>query len=167
MNYYALIALGILSRLLPHPPNVTPIAALGLFAGARGRSRAAWTVPLLSLLATDFWLGGYDPIAMLFVYFGFACSSGIGWLWLRHHRSMTRITAAAVAMSTAFFLLSNFGCWLSGMYPPTAEGLIECYLQGLPWFGASLLGDVFYSLAIIGIFDLLTERKGETAAHAA
>ncbi len=166
MNYYTLIVLGILSRLLPHPPNLTPIAALGLFAGARGRSAGAWAVPLLSLLATDLWLGGYDPTIMLFVYLGFACSSVIGRCWLRQHRSLIRITSAAVAMSTAFFLLSNFGVWFSAMYPPTVAGLIACYLAGLPWFGMTLLGDLFYSLALIGIYDLLSESEDERAAQA-
>src|SRR5690606_26152279 len=100
MNYYLLIAFGILSRLLPHAPNVTPIAALGLFAGARGQSRAAWAVPLLSLVATDLWLGGYHPLVMLFVYLGFACGSLVGRFWLRPHRSLNRIAAASLAMST-------------------------------------------------------------------
>jgi len=132
-----------------------------------GMLRPGRALPVLSLLATDWWLGGYDPMVMLFVYSGFACSSAIGRFWLRHHRGMSRIATAAVAASTAFFLLSNFGWWLSGMYPPTADGLIECYLRGLPWFGATLLGDVFYSLAIIGCYDLLTERKSRTVPHAA
>lgn len=167
INYYALVGLGILSRLLPHPPNLTPVAALGLFSGARGGSPGALAMPLLSLFATDLWLGSYDPTVMLCVYLGFAFSTVIGRFWLRHHRSTNRIVTAAIAMSTAFFLVSNFGYWLTGMYPPNAAGLTECYVQGLPWFGVSIVGDVFYSLVIIGTYDLLTENEGRNAAHVA
>lgn len=167
MKYHLLIALGILSRLLPHPPNVTPIAALGLLAGARGNSATAWAVPVVSLLVTDLWLGGYHPIILPFVYLGFAASSVIGRFWLGQRQSIGRTAAAAVGTSTVFFLLSNFGCWLAGMYPPTAGGLLECYIAALPWFGATLGGDLFYSIVLIGSYDHLMTHGSERAVHAA
>src|SRR5206468_9825950 len=45
-------------RLVPHPPNVTPIAAIALFGGAHFASkRAALAVPLLAMCLSDLLLG--------------------------------------------------------------------------------------------------------------
>ena len=46
---YLLIALTIAFRLIPHPFNLAPIGALGLFAGAYCSPKFAWIVPLIAL----------------------------------------------------------------------------------------------------------------------
>jgi len=147
---YFLIVLGVIARLIPHPWNFTPIGALGLFAGANCRPRVAWLVPLCALLFADFIVGFYNPLSMLFVYIGFLCGPLIGRLIISQRRSVGRIGSAVVVSSTVFFLLSNLGVWLSGYYPLTLAGLIECYVLAIPFYGAILLGDAFYAMILFG-----------------
>ena len=61
----ALIVVVAAMRLLPHPMNVTPIGALGLFAGALLPSRTAWLLPMGALQTTAAGFGlGAVPLAL-------------------------------------------------------------------------------------------------------
>src|ERR1035437_4337922 len=95
------------SRLIPHPPNLTPIAAIALFGGAQFISkRAAFLVPLAGLFLSDLVFGFYTITPV--VYGCFALTVCLG-LWVRHCRSAERIAFAAVASAVLFFMLTNFG----------------------------------------------------------
>ena len=55
-----MILAAAISRLIPHPPNFTPLAALALFGGASFASkRAAFFVPSVGLVLSDLVLGFY------------------------------------------------------------------------------------------------------------
>ncbi|HEY3248557.1 MAG TPA: DUF6580 family putative transport protein [bacterium] len=137
------------ARLLPHPPNVTPIAAMALFGGASfDDARMALAVPLAAMLLSDVVLGLHAT--MPFVYLGFLLIAGIG-LWLRTRRSIPTIAAGAVVGSIAFFLITNFGVWATTtFYPKTAAGLWAAYVAGLPFFRNTVLGDLFYCAVLFG-----------------
>src|SRR5438046_2021568 len=63
----AIVGLAALSRLLPHPPNVTPIAAMALFAGAHFRNwRIAFLMPIAAMFLSDLVLGFAVYGAVLF-----------------------------------------------------------------------------------------------------
>lgn len=162
--FTALAVLTAVVRLLPHPANFTPVGALGLFAGAHGRSRAALLVPLIALLAGDLLLGFYNPIIMAAVYGGFAVSVWIGHRFLRHSHASRRVAVSAVASSAAFFLLTNFACWLVGMYPRTLAGLGSCYAMGLPFFRNTLAGDLLYTAVLFGLYVLAQRRAAQRVA---
>src|SRR5579864_9381753 len=84
-------------RLVPHPPNVNPIAALALFGGASfSDKRLAFLVPLAALFSSDLMLGLYSH--MEFVYGSFAAIVCIGFL-LKARRNAIAVAAAAVASS--------------------------------------------------------------------
>ena len=153
---YFLIVLGVIARLVPHASNFTPIGALGLFAGANCRPRIAWLVPLSALLVADLILGFYRPITMVFVYLGFLSGPLIGRWIIAPRRSVRRIGSAVLMSSTVFFVLSNFGVWLGGFYPPTLSGLVECYVFAIPFYGAMLVGDGFYAAVLFGGQEMLT-----------
>ena len=160
---YFLIVLGVIARLFPHPWNFTPIGALGLFAGANCHRRIAWLVPLCALLIADLMIGFYTPIVMACVYIGFLAGPLIGRLLLSRRRSVLRVGGAVVVSSTIFFGLSNFGVWLSGMYPLTLNGLIEAYVLAIPFYGALLVGDAFYATILFGGQEMITaalRRRG-------
>jgi hypothetical protein len=56
-------------------------------------------------------------------------------------------------------LLSNFGVWAAGtMYPKTIEGLMACYVAGIPFLKGTLLGDLFYSGVLFGAFALAQKQ---------
>ncbi len=151
---YGLILLAVLSRLIPHPLNFTPIGALGLFAGAYMVDKRVWLLPLCALLISDFFIGFYEPVAMLFVYLGFALSVSIGRLLLSEKRTTLRLGGAAISSATLFFIVSNFGTWLSGtLYPMSLAGLTECYIMAIPFYGNTLAGDLFYVIVLFGIYE--------------
>jgi hypothetical protein len=142
-------------RLVPHPPNFSPIGAMALFSGAYlGRRGAiALAAPLGALLLSDLVLGFYR--GMPTVYFSVALVVLIGALSLKRV-SPVRIGAAALASSLLFFVLTNFGMWLSsGFYPRTLVGLEACYVAAIPFFQNTLAGDLFYSAVLFGGFALL------------
>ena len=149
-----LIALAVTARLLPQPENVTALGAVGLFAGALLPLRSAWLVPVASLLLSDAILGFYSLPVMLMVYLGFAVGACIGHALLSAKRSVPRLAGAVLASASVFFVLSNFAVWLV-YYPPTLAGLVQCYVNAIPFFGRSLLGDALYSCLLFGGYAVL------------
>lgn len=145
------------SRIIPHPPNVAPIAALALFGGAQFLDkRLAFLVPLAALFLSDLVMGLHSQMPA--VYAGFALIVCIGFA-LRGHLRALPVAAATLAGSVVFFLVSNFGVWATGaMYPKTFAGLGACYAAGIPFFRNSLLGDAFYAAVLFGVFALAEKR---------
>ena len=59
-----------------------------------------------------------------------------------------------------FYLISNFATWMLGnMYPQTLAGLAACYVAALPFFGYTLIGNLFYSAFFFGAHAWLTRRQ--------
>jgi hypothetical protein len=142
-------------RLVPHPPNFTPIGAMALFSGAYlgRRGAVALVAPLGALFLSDLVLGFYR--GMPTVYFSVALIVIIGWMALRRV-SPLRVGGAAIASSVLFFVLTNFGMWLSsGFYPHTLAGLEACYIAAIPFFQNTVAGDLFYAAVLFGGFALL------------
>jgi hypothetical protein len=164
-----LILLAVASRLLPHPPNFAPVAAIGLFAGSMLDRRAAWLVPFAALLVSDLFLGFYQPVGMFWNYLGFAACLLLGSGMIGSRRTVTRLAGATLASSLAFFALSNFGMWAGGYYPRTLAGLAECYVAALPFFRNTLASDVVYTAALFGGYALLarfTRRDQRATSNA-
>lgn len=149
------IVIAAAMRLVPHPPNFTPIGAMALFGGAYfGRNWLAFVAPLGALALSDAALGGFYA-GMNFVYLSVALIVLIGWA-VQGRRSVLRVGAAALASSVLFFLVTNFSVWaFSGMYPHTAKGLAGCYIAALPFFQNTVAGDLFFSGLLFGGFALL------------
>ena len=150
-----------LFRLLPHWPNVSPVAAMALFGGAYFvDKRLALVVPFAALLLSDLIIGLHS--SMLFVYAGFALTVFIG-MQLQKRINVSNVLFAVVASSVAFFLITNFGAWMvhgaaNAMYPATFEGLMQAYVAGIPFFQNSLLGNLAYSAIIFGGYHLLQKN---------
>jgi hypothetical protein len=163
----ALTILSALGRLLPHPPNVTPLGASSLFAGARLNGWMAYLLPILVMAATDPLVGGYTRATPV-IYFCFLISVWIG-RRVRSTDSPLRIGGACVLASLQFFLLTNLATWMLGtFYAKSLAGLATCYVAALPFFGYTLLGDLFFTAAIFGLYALLTRTiaNSERNAHA-
>ena len=138
-------------RLVPHPPNFTPIGAMALFSGAYlGRKVLAFVAPLGALLLSDLVLGFYHGQAT--VYFSVALIVMIGMATLTR-RTALRIGAAALLSSILFFVVTNLGMWaFSGIYPRTATGLEACFIAAIPFFQNTIAGDLFYATLLFGGF---------------
>lgn len=146
---FALILLAAALRLAPHPENVAPIGALALFAGAYLNRQVLWLVPLAALFLGDLANGLYHLGVMAFVYLGFAASAAVGRGLLRCNDSAPRIVLATAVGALVFWLVSNLGSWLA-FRPLTAAGLLQCYLDGLPYLLRSLAGDGLYVCLLFG-----------------
>ncbi len=154
------------TRLLPHPPNMTSITALALFGGAYfSDRRLAFAVPLTALLLSDLVMGlwwswssaAYQP-HMEVQYLSFALIVAMGFR-LNRRRTAVRIATASLLAAVVFFLLTNLGEWaFQSLYPKTFEGLVACYVAGIPFFGNSLIGDLIYTVILFGGFRLLESR---------
>ena len=151
------IFVAALFRLVPHPPNFTPIAAMALFGGAcLGRRWLAFAAPMGALVLSDAILGFHS--AMPFVYGSVALTVLLGWAVARKITPL-RIAGAAVASSVLFFVVTDFGVWLSsGMYPQTMSGLAACYVAAVPFFQNTLAGDLFFAAILFGGFALFEQR---------
>lgn len=150
----AIIMALALFRLLPHWPNVSPVAAMALFGGVYfADKRVAFIIPFVALFLSDLILGLHN--SMIFVYAGFALTVMIGFV-LKNRVSLTNTAFAVLASSVLFFLLTNFGAWLtSGIYTKTAEGLMQAFVAGIPFFQNSLLGNGVYAVVIFAGYYLL------------
>ncbi|MEP0862673.1 MAG: hypothetical protein HRF52_14665 [Ignavibacterium sp.] len=139
-------------RLIPHPPNFAPIAAMALFSGAYFNKKSfAFAVPLIAMFLTDAIIGFHS--GMWIVYLSFALIVVIGMLMLKKV-SIKNVVLASVTASLSFFIITNFGVWAFGtMYPKNIAGLIECYIAAIPFIQNTLLGDLFFSGVMFGIFE--------------
>lgn len=176
MNYrlaISLIALAALTRLLPHPHNFTPIGAMALFGAAYfNRQWLMLAVPFAALFLSDLFInnviyrelygGQFTLISSWWIYAAFALVMLIGTGWLRKKVSAIRVLGASLSASAVFFLVTNFSVWVgSGMYPKTLAGLAACYTAGIPFLGNTVLGDLFFSATLFGVFEWF--RKDSTA----
>lgn len=165
------IIAAVLLRLLPHVPNFAPITAIALFGGAYLSRRAALILPLAIMALSDYmllyWTGegfnfqkAYSPLSLfhsttLFVWGSFLISSLIG-IYLAKRKSVFNVGFASILASLQFFIITNFGVWaMRTMYPHTFEGLVQSYIMGSPFFRATILGDLFYTGAFFGSFELV------------
>jgi hypothetical protein len=64
--------------------------------------------------------------------------------------------------SLIFFIVSNFGTWLIG-YPHTIEGLLMCYTLAIPFFGYSILGDLFWGYTFKHLYNFIESKLLKTA----
>ena len=156
-------------RLVPHPPNFTPIGAMALFSGAYLTRRGwAFAAPLGAMLLSDAVLGFHA--GMPFVYGSVTLIVLIGWFALKQPSSF-RVVGAALASSVLFFVVTNFGTWaVSGMYPMTLAGLASCYVAAIPFFQNTVAGDLFYAALLFGGFkiaELLVPRLSAGKPQAA
>ncbi len=149
-----LILLIVFSRLIPHPPNFTPVLAAALFCGTLYmRPSHALVVPLLGMAAGDLVLGFHDQVWA--VYLAVALCVGLG-RWMLNPPGVLTTLGAGVSGSALFFLLTNFAVWLQGdFYPMTTAGLLACYVAAIPFFHHTLIATLLFGLALFGLSRLL------------
>jgi hypothetical protein len=144
-------------RLIPHPPNFAPIAAMALFGGAYfSKKWAAFIVPITAMFITDLFLGFHET--MWAVYLSFVLIVVIGMLMLKE-KKVSNVFFASVISSVSFFVITNFGIWLSTLYyEKTGAGLAMCYTAAIPFFHQTLLGDLFFVAILFGLFEIVKAK---------
>lgn len=155
-----------LSRLLPHPPNVTAVGAVALFGGAYLSSRwVAILIPIAAIWFSDILLNNlvyaayYDGFVLVTNNFWFTAGAMflivIFGRFLLQKVSAIKVIGASIGASAIFFLISNFGVWATGIfYTKDITGLLAAYTAGLPFFLNTIAGDLFFCGLLFGSYAL-------------
>jgi Family of unknown function (DUF6580) len=140
------------ARLIPHPPNFTPVAAIALFGGAYySKKSIAYLIPLAAMFTTDLILGFHNT--MWAVYLSFIIIVGLGMIMLRK-KNIKNVVVASLISSVLFFVLTNAAFWLTGtMYPVTLAGLSACFIAAIPFFQNTLIGDLVFTGVMFAAFE--------------
>lgn len=154
---FVIILILALSRLIPHPPNFTPILGMAVFSGAViNHKLIAYIIPLAAMLLSDLYLGLHA--SMPIIYFSLAICVLIGTLI----ESKVTILNSLLSLSfgvLAFFLITNFAVWYgSGMYELSISGLMTSYFMGLPFVQNTFISSLMYGMGAFLIYDIINKR---------
>ncbi|MCX7737048.1 MAG: hypothetical protein N2319_10075 [Candidatus Kapabacteria bacterium] len=147
----SLIILAVISRLIGFIPNFSPIAAIALFGAAYfPNKRDAFIVPIIAMFISDLFIGLHPT--MWAVYLSFALTVLIGFN-LRKKQTVVRIITSSLLSSVLFFIVTNFAHFLF-YFPHTLQGLTQCYIDAIPFFRNTVLGDLVYCGVLFGSYNL-------------
>ena len=156
----SLILILAFARLIPHPPNFTPIIAVAIVSGYFFKNiNLSLLTLLVAMLISDLFIGFYEN--MIFVYVSLLL------ITLVFHKINKKINFKNLfiygfAGSIVFFIISNFGVWVLGSpgvydvaYDKNLSGLIECYILAIPFFGNTFLSTLIFAYPAIFFYKSL------------
>ena len=159
-----LILILALARLIPHPPNFTPIIAVAIVSGYFFKNlNFSLIILLIAMLISDLFIGFYEN-----VFFVYASLLLITFIFHKISKKINfkNLFVFSFAGSLIFFIISNFGVWILGSpgldnlpYDKNLNGLIECYILAIPFFGNTFLSTVIFSYPAIFIYRSLATRS--------
>jgi len=159
----ALILIAVLSRLIPHPFNFTPIAGIALLSGSYVQNKTMkFFIPFIIMVLSDLFLNYFVYNSSIFnyginvgVYVALFLIVGIGAM-IPKSRNFVSIGVSSLAASILFFIITNFDSWLTipNLYSKDLNGMMTAYAAGIPFFGNTILGDLFYSFSLFGVMHL-------------
>ena len=145
------------ARIIPHPPNFTPILGMSVFSGAIiGNRYFAYLIPLVAMLLSDLYIGFHSSMPV--IYFALALCVLIGTFIesrVSAFNSILSITSGVIV----FFIITNAAVWYgSEMYEHNLAGIITCYYMAIPFLQNTFLSSLIYGLAAFLIYDLIVNR---------
>lgn len=172
LTLFILVVVAALYRVIPGRPfGFAPHWAMALFGGAAIKDkRLAFAFPVLSMFISDLlyhvlYINGLTDMQGFYSgqmtnYLLFAAITLIGFLMKRI--TVLNIGIYSLIVCTAFFLLSNFFVWNNGggwARPHNFAGLIQTYVDGLPFYGMSVIATLAFSAVLFGAWRLITGFK--------
>ena len=165
-SYYLPIVLILIlsfSRLIPHPPNFTPIIAVAIMSSYFFKNiYLSCATLLISMLLADAFIGFYSN--MLFVYLSLLLIVFI-FHKISEKMNFKNLFIYGFIGSLIFFIISNFGVWVLGSpgvldvpYEKNLNGLVECYILAIPFFGNTFLSTLIFSYPAIFIYKSLNKH---------
>ena len=156
----SLILILALSRLIPHPPNFTPIIAVAILSGYFFKNiYLSFATLLITMLLADVFIGFYENI--FFVYLSLLLIAFIFYK-ISEKINFKNLFIYGFIGSLIFFIVSNFGVWALGSpgvydiaYEKNLNGLVECYILAIPFFGNTFLSTIIFAYPAIFIYKLL------------
>lgn len=157
---FGILALALLSRFLPHPPNFTPILAIALFGGAIFKNKKiALAIPIAAVFLSDLFLGLHESMIAVYLCLGLFMYMGMN---LKKSNSKS-IAINSIAAAVIFFLVTNFSVWaFGGMYAPNLSGLMESYALAIPFFNWSLISTLLFSGVLFGAYNMFEKYSFES-----
>ena len=134
------------SRFIPHPPNFTSLIALSFYVPLLFGIRFM-PVVLISFVITDMIIGFHSTL-----FFTWGSVILIGLISKFFAVSILKRLGGAFFAACIFFLITNFGVWSTGSYGYNLEGLVECYVLALPFFGYSAISTLIFSVLIETVY---------------
>ena len=136
------VGIMFLFRVIPHPPNFTPVIALSLYLPI---FFGLWSIPFLILgfAVTDYFIEFHSLLIWTW--------SSLALVGLLSQLAKGKVTRLLLAFTGAliFFLISNFGVWLtSSFYESNIQGLINCYVMAIPFFTNTLISTIIFGALI-------------------
>ncbi len=164
-----MIAFAALSRFVPHAYNFTPIGAMALFGAAYiQQSRYAYLLPLATLWVTDIVLNnvfypqyfqGFSWYGDISVYVAFLLNVFMGRKLLYNRVKITPLIATSLASSILFFFVTNtWSAFTLPLYSKDASGVMAALTAGLPFFKATVVGDLIFCLILFGAYQFLSTK---------
>ena len=141
------ICLGIflalsISRFVPHPPNFTSLIALSFYIPALFGRKYIPAI-IISFAITDLVIGLH---AVTFFTWGSVLL--IGLISNYFSKTLLKRLSGALLGAVIFFVITNFGVWVSGIYGYTLNGIISCYTLAIPFFAYSVISTILFSFLI-------------------
>ena len=154
------------------PFGFAPQIAMALFAGSVIRDkRFSFLVPLFSMLISDvlyqvLYAQGLTQIKGFYEgqwvnYILFTSITVIGF-FIRKNK-VSSIVLGSLAGAVFFYLTSNFFDWIGGgldinnqPYPKTFQGMIDCFVAGLPFLRGSVWATLLFNGVFFGCYYLYT-----------
>ena len=141
------ICLGIflalaVSRFVPHPPNFTSLIALSFYVPVIF-GRQFIPAIILSFAITDLVIGYHFG-----TFFTWGSVLLIGLISNYFRKSLIKRLSGALVGAIIFFIVTNFGVWISGMYEYSFNGIISCYVAAIPFFAYSAISTILFSFLI-------------------
>ena len=143
-------------------PNFSAIGAVAIFGACYFKGLNKWIIPLTILWISDIILNnvfysqyydGFQVFGSFWVYSSFIIAGFLAYKMMSKP-SWGKLLLTGVTAGVVFYIISNFGVWMTGsLYPKTIAGLIACYEAGLPFFRNTILGNVFYSFVLFGLYE--------------
>ena len=156
----SLILILALARLMPHPPNFTPIIAVAIMSGYFFKNiNLSFLTLVVAMLIGDLFIGFYEN--MIFVYASLLLITFVFYK-ISNKINFKSLFIYGFIGSLIFFIISNFGVWALGSpgvqdiaYDKSLNGLIECYILAIPFFGNTFLSTVIFAYPAIYIYKAL------------
>ena len=145
------------SRAIPHPPNFTPILAVGIFSGFFFRNFFLSSfIVISSMFVGDLYLGFHGT--MIFTYTALIVSVLIGAL-IKNFK-FKELFFTSLFSSFCFFIITNFGAWLTlPMYEKNLAGLLQSYVLAIPFFHNTLISTFIYLIVLKFLFEQFSKRN--------
>ena len=125
------------SRFIPHPPNFTSLIAIGFYIPAIFGRNYIFAV-LISFVITDIFIG------LISKYF---------------KKSFIKRIGGSLIGCCIFYIITNFGVWITGLYDYSLSGLLSSYYLAIPFFGYTIISTIIYAFFIELIIKIFVQDK--------